>query len=340
MEPPRELVLTISSASDPSAARQAARRMALAIGFDETASEEISLVTSELATNLVKYAGSGIMTLSPLNAGSRAGIQIESRDRGPGIVDIDQALADGFSTSGSLGVGLGTANRLMDEFDIVSHRGSGTVVTCKRWIRVAPITAVSSPLAFGVASRPHPRMQVNGDSFVLKEWNSTSLVGVIDGLGHGPAAHRAAEAARHYVETHYDRPLASIFRGVGYACRGTRGVVMALARFDWAPLRLTFATVGNIEVRALNTPEPFHYMIRRGIIGANAPAPVVTTHAWSESSILVLYSDGLRTHWRVEDFPGLFDRPPAMAAQILLDKLARDEDDATVLVVKQAQRVR
>ena len=76
-----------------------------------------------------------------------------------------------------------------------------------------------------------------------------ALVGVIDGLGHGQFAHRAAQTARQYVENHFDLPLDQIFRGVGRACRATRGVVMALARFDWGQGRLAFASVGNIAVR-------------------------------------------------------------------------------------------
>ncbi len=312
--------------------------MALAVGFEEAVSEEIALATSELATNLLKHAKSGTLTLMPLAVDKRSGIQIESRDQGPGIVDIDQALADGFSTSGGLGLGLGTVNRLMDEFDIESSRGKGTLVTCKRWVRAELRVAGVSPLAFGVATRPRPGLQVNGDDFVIKQWDTSALVAVIDGVGHGEPAHRAAQAARRYVESHFDQALESIFRGVGYACRGTRGVVMALARFDWTPLRVSFAMVGNVEVRVLNSPEPFHYVIRRGIIGGNAPAPAVTGHAWGLESIMVLHSDGVKSHWQWVDFPGLVDRPAEIIAQRLLRELAREEDDATVLVAKRAER--
>ncbi len=190
-------MLEIASATDPGSARRAARAMALALGFDEMASEEIAIVTSELATNLLKYARNGTLTLTPLAANTHAGIQIESRDAGPGIPDIDAALADGFSTSGTLGTGLGAVNRLMDEFDIVSHPGAGTLITCRRWVRSEPPPAVGSPLSIGLASRPRPGLTVNGDSFVVKQWNNSVLVGVIDGVGHGEPAHRAAEAARH-----------------------------------------------------------------------------------------------------------------------------------------------
>ena len=134
------------------------------------------------------------------------------------------------------------------------------------------------------------------------------LVGVIDGLGHGQFAHRAAQTARQYVENHFDLPLDQIFRGVGRACRATRGVVMALARFDWGQGRLAFASVGNIAVRVFPRAEPFHFVIRRGVIGLNAPSAVVTEHPWSPDQVLVLHSDGVATHWGWKDFPGWADR--------------------------------
>ena len=159
-------------------------------------------------------------------------------------------------------------------------------------------------------------------------------MGVIDGLGHGQLAHRAAQTARQYVESHFDLPLDQIFRGAGRACRATRGVVMALARFDWGQGRLTFASVGNIAVRVFPRGEPFHFVIRRGVIGLNAPSAVVTEHPWSPDQVLVLHSDGVATHWGWQNFTGWADRPAAAMAQDLLRAKGKDEDDATVIVVR------
>ncbi len=191
------------------------------------------------------------------------------------------------------------------------------------------------PLDFGVATRPYPGMALNGDAFVIKQWDESALVAVIDGLGHGQYAHRAAQHAREYVARHFDQPLANIFRGTGRACQATRGVVMALARFDWGQSKLTFATVGNIEARLFGNSEPVGFMIRRGIIGANAPNPIVTEHRWEPRNVLILHSDGLATHWRWEDFPHLAGKSATALAQGLLRALAKDNDDATVVVVKE-----
>jgi anti-sigma regulatory factor (Ser/Thr protein kinase)/serine/threonine protein phosphatase PrpC len=322
--------------------------MAAEIGFDETGIEEMAIAVSELATNLVKHAHGGRLTLTQLAAGARAGLQVESFDGGPGIADIERAMADGYSTIGGLGYGLGTVNRLMDTLHITSEPGKVTRIVCQRWVRSGAPGALECPLEFGVVTRPHPAMEVNGDTFVVKSWGESALVGVIDGLGHGQFAHSAAETARQFVETHCDQPLATIFFGVDRACRATRGVVMALARFDFglktsepsvigypqSAIKLSFASIGNVEARIFGNPKPMNFMTRRGVLGGSAPNVVVTEHPWELQSVMVLHSDGLTSHWRWEDFSGFIDLPATLIAQKLVFKLARDEDDATVIVVK------
>jgi anti-sigma regulatory factor (Ser/Thr protein kinase) len=326
--------LEILHSSNVGAARRAAKALAESIGFDPTACEEVGLAATELATNLIKHARGGELILRPLDEGGRAGLEIESRDGGPGIADVEQALVDRFSTTCTRGTGLGAVNRLMDELDIKSERGRGTRIVCGKWVRRQTASNRPCPLAFGVATRPRHTGADNGDAFVVKQWAESALMGVIDGLGHGQFAHRAAQAARQYVEAHFDRPLDQIFCGTARACRATRGVVMALARFDWGQGRLAFASLGNIEVRVFPHSEPFRFAIRRGVIGLNAPNALVTEHPWPPDHVLVLHSDGLRTHWGWKDFPGVADQPAPELAKEFLQALAKEEDDATVMVVR------
>ncbi len=271
-------------------------------------------------------------------------MQIKSCDRGPGIADVEQAIEDGFSTEGSLGYGLGTVNRLMDQFDIASQRGgsAGTTIVCTRWLRVAEPLLSRCPLEFGAATRPYPTMTVNGDAFVIKRWRTSALVSVIDGLGHGQYAHRAAQAARQYVETHVDQPLEAIFRGVGRTCRATRGVVMALVRFDFSgdDIRFSFASIGNIETRVFGGSTRQQFIVPRGIVGGNAPHPRVTDYGWSPGTVLVLHSDGVGCHWGLADFPDLLRESAVTMAPRLLRTLAKDNDDATIVVVRDIIRER
>jgi anti-sigma regulatory factor (Ser/Thr protein kinase) len=325
----------VSHTGDVSRARMTAKERAENIGFSEEEGEEIALVTSELATNLCKHAAGGVLIISAIREGTKRGIQVETADRGPGIDDVEEAMTDGFSTTGSLGYGLGTMLRLMDEVTVSSlEDGFGTKVICKRWVHDKSVERQGCPLDFGVATCPRPGSGLNGDAFIVSKLRGSALVGLIDGLGHGQYAHRAAQTAKKYVERHFDQPLQNLFLGVARQCRATRGVVMALARFDWEEKRLTFASIGNVEARVINSSEMFSFIMRRGVLGLNAPVPAVIEHRWEEHYIMVMHTDGLSTHWRWKDFPGLDGQSASETARFLLFKLAKSTDDATVLVMK------
>jgi anti-sigma regulatory factor (Ser/Thr protein kinase) len=324
----------IAELLDCANACQRARRLTLALGFSESASEEIVLVVAELAANLVKHAGHGLLTLRPTCAPRQVGIEIETQDDGPGIADIDHSLTDGYSTRGGLGYGLGTVNRLMDEMDISSGPGLSTRIAARRWLR--PVAGPPSPRIWetGVATRSRRFAPHNGDAYVLREWQGNLLAGVIDGLGHGELAQKAALAAQRYVQSHYDLTLDKIFTGANRACYGTRGVVMALARFNSAG-KMCFASLGNIEARIWSEPERLHLEVQRGILGVNESVVSVHEHAWNPKWMFVLHSDGLSSRWQWHEFPGLKQEPPQAAANRLLRSLAKDDDDATVLVARE-----
>jgi anti-sigma regulatory factor (Ser/Thr protein kinase) len=326
---------SISQHLDCISAQQSARQLALELGFAATASEEIVLAVAELATNLVRHAGGGLLALRPFSQGERVALEIETEDHGRGMADVEQCLTDGYSTIGSLGCGLGAVNRLMDELDITSAPGLGTRVLCRRWLRSTPKASLPSVWDVGAATRSLGMSMENGDAFVIKEWEGKLLAGIIDGLGHGPLAQKAAHAAQHYVQTHYDLPLEKIFLGVGRVCRATRGVVMALALFE-SPQRMKFSSIGNIEPRAFG-PGKIQFMLQRGILGVSEPRITVQEHSWDPGRLLVLHSDGLRNHWQWSDFPGLEHEPAQAVAAKLLRGLAKHDDDATVIAMRSSR---
>jgi len=127
------VAVPIRTDADIVSARQTGRRMATDLGFTAGQLTMIATAISELARNVVNYAGSGEVVLELREDGTRRGILVVARDEGPGIADIESAMQDGFSTGGSLRLGLPGARRLMDEFDIVSAPGSGTTVTATKW---------------------------------------------------------------------------------------------------------------------------------------------------------------------------------------------------------------
>jgi serine/threonine-protein kinase RsbT len=126
--------IAINRDADIVAARQAGRELAAQAGFKGTDLTLIATAISEVARNIVVYAKQGEIALDLLDEGHRRGVSVVARDEGPGIADVEKALRDGFSTGGSLGLGLPGARRLMDEFEIQSRLGVGTTVTLRKWV--------------------------------------------------------------------------------------------------------------------------------------------------------------------------------------------------------------
>ena len=130
-----ELRIPIAGDSDIVTARQEGRRLAAQLRFSSSDLTVIAAAISEVARNIVAYAGRGEMRMCLVERAGRRGVAIIARDEGPGIGDVRVAMQDGYSTSGSLGLGLPGAERLMDEFEIQSVVGRGTTVTMRKWMR-------------------------------------------------------------------------------------------------------------------------------------------------------------------------------------------------------------
>ena len=126
--------LTIETDPDASRAALVSAQFSLEAGFDETPSRMIATAVSELARNILKYAGTGEIRLRRVEGRQGRGIQIEAVDRGPGIANPEEAMQDHFSSGGTLGLGLPGVKRLMDEFSIEAKPGEGTHVTAIKWI--------------------------------------------------------------------------------------------------------------------------------------------------------------------------------------------------------------
>jgi len=130
-----ETIVSIYTDVDVVLARQKGRELASELGFALTDLTLIATAISELARNIVLYAKQGEILIKPMQSGDRVCIVVVARDKGHGIADIPQAMQDGFSTSGGLGLGLPGVKRLVDEFHLVSNANSGTTITIKKWKR-------------------------------------------------------------------------------------------------------------------------------------------------------------------------------------------------------------
>lgn len=131
----REVSVSIERELDIVAARHAGRELAAALGFSTTDQTLLATAISEVARNIVSYAGRGNIVVGSVDEKGRRGIVVIASDQGPGIADVEQAMRDGYSTGNSLGVGLPGARRLVDDFHLASAPGLGTTVTLKKWLR-------------------------------------------------------------------------------------------------------------------------------------------------------------------------------------------------------------
>ena len=97
------------------------------------------------------------------------------------------------------------------------------------------------------------------------------------------------------IMEHFDQSLAEMFNWVGRICRGARGIVMAVAQFQWESEKFSFASIGNIETRILENQEKMSLVVRSGVIGLNAPNALVVQNSWNLNNIMVMHSDGLKS---------------------------------------------
>lgn len=128
-----EFRVPVEQAADVAITRKFVRELAHRLGLNRAATEAVATAVSELAWNIVLHAGAGQVAMAAMSQGERRGMVVVAHDQGPGIADLDRALEDGFSTTGSLGLGLASARRLVDEFELRSAPGQGTTIVMKKW---------------------------------------------------------------------------------------------------------------------------------------------------------------------------------------------------------------
>jgi len=125
--------VAVASVNDIVTARLQGRALAERLGFSPGEATLVATAISELARNIVQYAGKGDIELRSAENGGRPGIVVVARDRGPGISDVKLAVQPGYSTSGGLGLGLPGVRRIVDDFQVVSERHRGTTITVTKW---------------------------------------------------------------------------------------------------------------------------------------------------------------------------------------------------------------
>lgn len=326
---------TITDISRVGEARREASRLANYAGLDESDCGKASIIATELATNLARYAHSGEVMMRYYTVGESAGLEILAIDRGPGMQNVARCLEDGYSSGGTAGNGLGAVRRLATQFDIFSSCPGGTVAVARIQKSTSPSLEYAG-FEWGAVNRPAPHEIVCGDTWRIACRKGGLSLMVADGLGHGPQAATAADAAGLLFEGDGFVSPAEFLAAADRRLRGTRGAAIAVVRVDSTAGSLNFAGVGNIagSIRPRHSTKGRGLISHNGTIGVEVRKVQAFDYDCPKDSLLILHSDGLQSRWSLDAYPGLTERHPAIVAGVLYRDYCRGRDDVTVCAIR------
>lgn len=326
-------VIAVPDASHVGEARRAVGSLSAQLGLDDTTTGKVAIVVTELATNLAKHGGGGKILARAV--GGATGIEVMAVDKGHGISNVDRAMRDGYSSGGTSGAGLGAVNRLSQMFDIYTAYNGGTVVLSRMLnLRPGEQPMPAARLEFGVVCVAAPGERVSGDAWVIVDGESGPAIVVIDALGHGEAAHEASMRAVEVCNKNSGVSAVALMEAMHRALRPTRGAAVAVAELDESARCLRFAGIGNISCSLTSAEGSRSFASLGGIVGHDVRRVQPFTERYAAGDSLVMFSDGIATRWRLDQYPGLRPHHPALAAAIVYRDQLRGRDDATILIAR------
>lgn len=329
------IALPILEPSQTGDARRKVTSFASRLGFNEVDQGKVSIIVTEIANNLVNHARAGQLVIRSLSENEAVGLEILALDQGPGISNITECMRDGFSTIGTAGNGLGAIQRLSHRFEIYSAE-TGTAILSQLWAASPPRSP--SRLEVGIVCLPIAGEAVSGDTWTSQFLDDRYLLMVADGLGHGPQAAEASLAAVRILRENGHRPPPEILATAHASLRNTRGAAVAIAELNLQTEAVCYAGVGNISGCLVSGDRSTSMVSYNGTVGHEARKINSFSYSWIRGGLLIMHSDGLRTQWRLDRYPGLFVKHPSLIAGVLYRDFNRGRDDVTVLVARETTR--
>ncbi|WBB78019.1 SpoIIE family protein phosphatase [Micromonospora sp. WMMD882] len=327
--PDQGIWFRVESSGAASGVRRAAERLGAQLHLGARRTADLAIVAAELTSNLVKHADEGVLLLRPVRSGGEAGVEMVAVDSGPGMADLTVSSQDGHSTTGTLGIGLGAIVRQASWYDGYSRSGRGTVFVVQVW----PADPPGQEWAAGL-TRPLTGETRCGDGFAARVVDGRPQVLVSDGLGHGPLAAVATDAA---LAAFRDAPAGSpktVVEHLHRALAHTRGAALAVAELDRPGGRLRYAGLGNISATVVDDGRRRGLVSLPGIAGHQRPVVREYDYPYGERALLVMHTDGVSDRWQLADYPGLAERSPLLTAATVLRDCGVRRDDAGVLVAR------
>jgi anti-sigma regulatory factor (Ser/Thr protein kinase) len=328
---------TVDERSAVGEVRRSAIALAGELGFSEEDAGRVALIVTEAATNLVQHGGGGEVLIRAVTGRAGSGVEVLVLDRGVGIGDLLAAARDGYSTAGTPGTGLGAVARTADLFDIYTAPGLGTVLFARAWKRPAPATRrAPAGLELGAVCLPRRGERVTGDAWAAASADGGIILLVADGLGHGPAAAAAsAEAIRIFRQRRYASP-GELIADTHAALKSTRGAALAAALLDRERHEIRYAGVGNIAGTIVAGSDTRSMVSHNGTVGHELRKIQEFVYPWPPGALIVMQSDGLQAHWRLDRYPTVAARHPGVIAGLLYRDFNRRRDDVTVVSVRES----
>jgi anti-sigma regulatory factor (Ser/Thr protein kinase) len=324
----------IGDASCVGEARRHAAHAVAEMGWSELDAGRLALVVTELGTNLQRHAQAGRLLIAARPQSLE--VEVVAIDDGPGIPDLALAMRDGHSSGSTPGTGLGAVSRLADDFDVHSSMPGGTVGVAR--VRAKNAAAPhASEFAIGAICLPAPYETVSGDGWACALAGGQATVLLADGLGHGPEAAKAAQAAIGAFARAPADDVRETVQRVHRELQTTRGAAVCVLRVDAESSNVDYSGAGNIVGRVLSGVFDKSIVTQHGTAGMQIRKPESASLELPDHALVVLHSDGIETRWTVDRIRPLLQRDPTLVAAVLLRDHTRHRDDATVVVIRRKE---
>jgi anti-sigma regulatory factor (Ser/Thr protein kinase) len=313
--------------------RAVSRRM----GFSDLKREHMELVCNEMVTNQNKFAeGNGLVqvweTGDPVPA-----LDLFAIDYGKGILNVANAVQDGYTTAGTMGKGLGAIRRLSDQSEIyslpVEHAGDSDWHGTALWSRF--YRDESDPEYFhdlGVYTRAYHDSSFNGDQIQVRTGATRTRWLHMDGLGHGREAAEVVEGIGHFLDD--ETPVDGLMQRLSTRLKGTRGAVAMISEVDTVSRTMTICGVGDMVAYLIASGEKKAISFSPGVLGHAHRSLETFRFPFPDQALLITASDGLRRSMTLRTFPDLWRLHPQLIALVLGQVMGRHNDDRSVFTIR------
>lgn len=327
----------------------------------------ICTIASELATNIIKYAGSGKIQIRRFDLPEFTDIEVTATDKGPGIGDVQSAMVESYSSGGTLGLGLSGVKRISNKFEINSGVDCGTTVVATKRIRntlssvnyerfqsryslpatnkIDRVTQYhhtdkkffpvggNECLDIGIRIRCSYGQRLSGDQVCVATLPYGYLIGIIDVTGHGPDANTLSNRLANLINDHATSDLLSLMNLLHTEATGTIGASVGLAYINTQTAQIDYLGLGNTTLLLLSN-ENWRPVSRSGVLGTRLPTLSVQTKPFLRHDLLLMFTDGVSESTLTKDLQGLLYKSSESIANSLVEIAGKKYDDASCAVAK------